>query len=84
MKTDLKLETNCVKSCALMMKEENKFTRMSTSEFDHLYSLINAKISKKDAHFREAITAIFIKIIMSILHHKHMAGQLSQPQGILF
>ncbi|XP_052744680.1 uncharacterized protein LOC128199399 [Bicyclus anynana] len=36
---------------------ESNFTRMNKIEFEHLYSLINAKISKKDTNFREAITA---------------------------
>ncbi|CAF4946281.1 unnamed protein product [Pieris macdunnoughi] len=37
--------------------EEKNFTRMSKIEFDNVYSLINAKISKKDTNFREAISA---------------------------
>ena len=35
---------------------ESNFTRMNKIEFENLYSLINAKISKKDTNFREAIT----------------------------
>lgn len=37
--------------------KEKNFTRMSKIEFDNVYSLINAKISKKDTNFREAISA---------------------------
>ncbi|KAF9417933.1 hypothetical protein HW555_005078, partial [Spodoptera exigua] len=37
--------------------KEKKFTRMSKIEFDNVYSLINAKKSKKDTNFREAISA---------------------------
>lgn len=37
--------------------EEHNFTRMPESEFEILYSLVNAKISRSDTNFRKAITA---------------------------